>query len=460
MPDARRVVVVGGGVAGLAAAHRLHRADPSIEPTVLEVEDAVGGKLTSVTVGDVEVEAGPDSFVARKPWAIELCAELGIALREPGARGAFAWTDHGLERLPDTALGVPADIDGFARWRGMSRRGRLRGLSDLVRPSRPPEAEESLGALARRRLGHEATEMLIQPLLGGLFAGDVDRLGVRATFPELAGWELDLGSLIAGARGAFRKGRAAGPMFLRPAEGVRALPDALVDAIGANRVVTGARVSSILADPPGWVARAGDRDVGADRVVLATPAHVSSALLEGLAPVAASELAAIPYVSTGVVLLLYPSGTADAVPDATGFVVPRGRAPMTAATFVSRKWPRSEHGDRAVIRCFVGGSGAEDLLDEPDEEIVEAVCRHLAAVLPLPRIAQASRVVRWPRAMPQFGLGHVERVETILGSLPPGIVVAGNAYRGVGVADAVRSANEAAERLLTLAGSEERERVR
>jgi protoporphyrinogen/coproporphyrinogen III oxidase len=460
MPDARRVVVVGGGVGGLAAAYRLDRMDPAVDLTVLEAEDAAGGKLTSVPVGDVEVEAGPDSFVARKPWAIELCAELGIPMREPGARGAFAWTDHGLERLPDTALGVPADMDGFARWHGMSRRGRMRALSDLVRRSRPPEAEESLGSLARRRLGDEATEMLIQPLLGGLFAGDVDRLGVRATFPELAGWERDLGGLIVGARAAYRKGRSAGPIFLRPMEGVRELPDTLVRAIGAHHVRTRAPVSSILADPPGWVVRTHDVDVPADAVVLATPAHVSSALLEELAPVAAAELAAIPYVSTGVVLLTFPAGTADALPDATGFVVPLGRAPMTAATFVSRKWPSAEHGDRAVVRCFVGGAGAEDVLDEPDDEIVEAVCRHLSAVLPLPHVPQASRVVRWPRAMPQFEVGHLERVETILGSLPTGIVVAGNAYRGVGVADAVWSANEAAERLLTGTASKERERVR
>jgi protoporphyrinogen/coproporphyrinogen III oxidase len=460
MTEMRRVVVVGGGVAGLAAAYRLGRADPSIDVMVLEAGDAVGGKLVSVDVGDLEVEAGPDSFVARKPWAIELCAELGITMREPSARGAFVWTDRGLERLPDTALGVPADLDGFARWRGMSRRGRLRALSDLVRRSRPPEQDESIGSLTRRRLGDEATEMLIQPMLGGLFAGDVDRLGVRATFPELAAWERDLGGLIVGARAAFRKGSAAGPMFLRPVGGVPALPLALARAIGLDRIRTAAPVTSIEADGPGWIVRVGDAEVPADVVVLATPAYVSSALLEELAPVAAAEIGAIPDVSTGVVLLVYPSGTADALPDAGGFVVPRGRAPMTAATFVSRKWPSPEHGDRAVIRCFFGGAGAEDVLDESDDEIVEAVGRHLSAVLPLPSVAQASRIVRWRRAMPQFEVGHLERVETIVGSLPTGIVVTGNAYRGVGVADAVRSANEAVERVLAGAASKEREHVR
>jgi oxygen-dependent protoporphyrinogen oxidase len=145
--------------------------------------------------------------------------------------------------------------------------------------------------------------------------------------------------------------------------------------------------------------------------------------------------------------LVYAEGTADALPEATGFVVPRGRAPMTAATFVSRKWPEEAFGTRAVVRCFVGAVGFEDVLDEPDDEIVEAVCRHLAAFLPLPERAEASSVVRWPRSMPQYEVGHLERVRAIETSLPAGIFVTGNALHGVGVADAVRSAGETAERV-------------
>lgn len=461
MTSEARVVVVGGGVAGLATAHRLLAAEPSLDVTLLEAGERTGGKLAGVPVGDLELEAGPDSFVARKPWAIDLCRELGIAMAEPGASGAYVWTDHGLERFPDTALGVPADLDGLTRWRGMSRRGRLRALADLVTRPRPRDADESIGSLARRRLGDEATEVLLQPLLGGLFAGDVDRLGVRATFPELAAWERDFGGLILGARAAFRKGRSAGPMFLRPTEGVSALPRALEVAIGPERIRTGRATTGIRSEDAAFVV--GDLEFRADAVVLATPAWVSSALLEDLAPVAAAELASIPYVSTGVVLLAYPTGTADALPEATGFVVPRGKAPMTASTFVSRKWPSAAFGDRAVVRCFVGGAGAEDLLDEPEDEIVEAVCRHLAAVLPVPSRAEASRLVRWPRAMPQYEVGHLERVARVESSLPPGIVLVGNAYRGVGVADTVRSANDAAEEVLRhLAGeatSSERERV-
>ena len=448
----RRVVVVGGGVAGLAAAHRLIAADASLEVEVLEAAPGPGGRLVAARVGDLEVEAGPDSFVARKPWAVDLCREVGLELVEPGARGAFVWTDRGLVPLPPAALGVPTDLDDLLRWPGLSRSGRARALADLVRKARPTD-DESLGSLLRRRLGDEATELLVAPLLAGLFAGDVDRMGVAATFPELSAWEREFGSLIRGARAAAGTGRDAGPMFLRPEGGVATLPAALADAIGPERLSTSTPVTELGREGHGFVVRADGLERRADAVVLAVPAFIAADLVRGIAGEAAGALTAIPYVSTGVVLLSFADGTADALPEATGFVVPAGKAPMTAATFLSRKWPSPAFGDRAVLRCFVGAAGSEDLLEASDDDIVEAVCRHLAAVVPLPERPQASRVVRWPRSMPQYEVGHLERVATIHEALPAGIVVTGNAYGGVGVADAVRGANEAADGVLAhLAG--------
>jgi protoporphyrinogen/coproporphyrinogen III oxidase len=445
-----RVVVVGGGVAGLATIYRLLRTDPTIEVTVLEAQQRIGGLLMTAEVGDLVLDAGPDSFVARKPWAAELCRELGLALAEPGAHGALAWTTRGLVPLPSSALGIPADIDDLLRWPGMTRAGRLRALTDLVRRKRPRADDESLGALVRRRLGDEAAEVLVAPLLGGLFAGDIDRLSVRATFPELDGWERDFGSLIRGARTAVRASRAAGPMFVKPIGGVSRLPEALGAAIAPERIRTAMPATEVAADAAGFVVHTRHADLPADAVVIVTPAYVAADLLGSAAPAGLRE---IPYAGTGVVLLAYPEGTGDALPSATGFVVPSGAAPMTAATFLSRKWPDPAFGDRAVVRCFVGAFGSEDVLEADDAEIVEAVCRHLAAALPLPERAEATSVVRWPGSMPQYEVGHLERVLSILEELQPGIFLAGNAYRGVGVADAVRSANEAAGGVLAhLAG--------
>lgn len=446
-----RVVVVGAGIGGLATAHALLREEPGLDVVVLEAREGTGGRLRSVRVGDLEVEAGPDSFVARKPWAAELSRELGLELVAPGSSGAFVWTDRGLVPMPASALGVPADLDELARWPGLSRAGRLRALGDLVRRARPHETDEALGSLLRRRLGDEATDVLVAPLLGGLFAGDVDRLGVRATFPELATWERTFGSLIRGAKAALASGRAAGPMFQRPAGGLPSLVDALADAVG-GRVRTSTRVRGVDVAGPEHVVRTDAEDLRTPAVVLATPASVSADVL-GTDATASRHLAAIPYVSTAVVLLVYADGTGDELPDATGFVVPSGRAPMTAGTFVSRKWPDPAHRGRAVIRCFVGAAGSEDVLEAADGDIVDSVCRHLSAALPLPERPEAWLVVRWPRSMPQYEVGHLERVAEIEDALPAGIFVVGNAYGGVGIADTVRGAQETAGRVLAhLAG--------
>ncbi|HEY3263589.1 MAG TPA: protoporphyrinogen oxidase [Actinomycetota bacterium] len=454
VPTAARVVVVGGGVSGLTAAYRLLEADPALELAVLESEPDAGGRLRTATVGDLELEAGPDSFVARKPWAVDLCRELGLELTAPGARDALIWTERGLVPLPESALGIPTDVEEIARWPGLSRRGRVRALVDLVRKARAPKTDESIGSLVRRRMGDEVAERLTGPLLGGLFAGDVDRLGVDATFPELARWERAFGSLIRGARAASRAAADAGPMFLRPRGGVGELPRALLGRVGRARVRLGAPVRSVERDGETFVVRTAREALRAEAVVVATPAFVAAELLHGIDARAAGLLGSIPYASTGVVHLVYPEDTAGALPEATGFVVPRGRAPMTAATFVSRKWPEAAFGTRAVVRCFVGAVGSEDVLDEPDEDIVDAVCRHLAAFLPLPGCPTASSVVRWPRSMPQYEVGHLERVRAIEGSLPAGIFLTGNAYQGVGVADAVRSAGLAAERVRVHLGAE------
>jgi oxygen-dependent protoporphyrinogen oxidase len=446
----RRVVIVGGGVAGLAAAYRL-KASGGHEVSILEADPVLGGKIRSVDVGGLQLDAGPDSLLARKPWAVELCRELGLGpeLVGPSAGAPYVWTEVGLVRFPPGPFGIPAHILELWRWPGMSRVGKLRALGDLVMRARRGEGDEALGKLLRRRLGDQATDALVAPLLGGLFAGDVDRLSVRATFPELAEWERRHGSLMRGARAAAGSARDAPPppMFLRPRGGMIRLPATLGAAL-KDEVHLGIRAEAIERQGSGFfVHSVGGDAFAADAVVLAAPAFVASELLRRIAPEAAAGLSRIPHVSTGVVLLVYPEGTNGPLPESSGFVVGLGKLAMTACTLVSRKWPDPAFGERAVIRCFVGGWGAEDLLDQPDQDIVEGVARQLAAMLSLPTRPAAARVVRWPRSMPQYEVGHLELVAAIERSLPPGIVVAGQAYLGPGIADCVRSANQAAGRI-------------
>lgn len=447
----RRIAVVGAGVSGLTVAYRLAREDADAEPVVLEAADRPGGKLTDVVVGGLRLPAGADSFVSRKPWAVDLCRELGLDLERPGSSGAFLWTPAGLvPMLADAAFGIPADVGDVLRWPGVSGRGRRRALLDLVKGRRRRGGDETLGALLRRRLGAEATERAVAPLLEGLFAGDADRLSVAATFPELADWEATQGSLIRGSQAARRRARDAdpGPMFARPVGGVAALPAALAEALG-DRVRPSCEVSSIVPRGPRWAVRTErGSTIDADAVVLAAGAATCRRLLEPVARRAAADVGAIPAVSTGVVLLVYGRGTRDAFPDGTGFVVPRGRAPMTACTWLSNKWPDPAHEDRAVARCFVGGVGAEDVLDSPDRDLIDACARHLAALVEVPAAPEHAAVVRWPGAMPQYELGHLERVARIREHLPPGIFVTGQPFDGAGVADCVRAANETARSIL------------
>lgn len=428
-----RVAVVGGGIAGLTVAYRLQRR--GLDPVVLEAGGRPGGKLRAIEVGGLRVEAGADAFVARKPWAVELCRELGVPTIGPGASGSYLWTERGLRPFPkDAPFGIPGDLAQVLRWPGLSSRGRRRAVRDLLIRTRKDGQEETLGALLRRRLGDEATDRAVAPLLAGLYAGDVDRLSARATFPELIAWERAQGSLIRGSAAVRRASdrASAGPMFRKPEGGMERLVDALVAALG-DHVRTDAPVASL-------------DDLGpADAIVLATPAFESGRLLAGRAQGVAAELAAIPYVSTGVVALVYQPGTQAGLPEGTGFVVPRGMAPVTACTWLSSKWPDDAWGGRAVLRCYVGAAGEEDVLDAEDADLIGACVRHLAAVLPLPDRPAAAVVHRWPRALPQFERGHLERVARIREGLPAGIFVAGNAYDGVGIPDTVHGAGETAE---------------
>jgi oxygen-dependent protoporphyrinogen oxidase len=444
-----RVVVVGGGVSGLTTAYRLVSGSNDVDVVVLEAGPEPGGKVRSVRVVDLQLDGGPDSVIARKPWAIQLARDLGIGreLVAPSTGVTFVWTDDGLRRFPGGPFGIPIDLRELWGWDGMSRRGRIDALRDLVRKPRREEGDEPLGELLRRRIGDEATDTLVAPLLGGLFAGDVDRLSALATFPELVEWERRHGSLIRGARAAARAATGDGappPMFLRPRGGLRRLTDALAAFLG-DRMRCDMTVEAVGREGPGYLVRAGETEYVADSVVFAAPAFATADLLEDLAPEAARALRSVPHVSTGVVHLVYPEGTGDRLPESSGFVVPKGKLAMTACTLVSRKWPDRVFGDRAVIRCFVGGSGAEDILDQPDDAIAEGVARQLAAILPLPAEPAASRLVRWPRSMPQYEVGHLDRVAVIERTLPPGTFLVGPAYRGPGIADCVRGGNEAAE---------------
>jgi protoporphyrinogen/coproporphyrinogen III oxidase len=460
--QAPHVAVVGAGISGLAAAHALlasRTPDRPLEVTVLEASDTPGGKLLTVDLDGMSVEAGADSFVVRKPWAVELCRELGLAEEVviPGSWGAFVWTRRELVAYPDRSpFGIPSDVGELLRWQGLPRGPKLRALQDLFRPVHRGSGDEALGNLLRRRLGVRASRVLVEPLLGGLHAGDPTRLSVLSTFPELKDWEQKHGSLIRGAKAAMEAtGEEKGhkPMFATLWGGLSRLVDRLVETIGKQRVRMRIPIEALTTVGAGFsvvAGVAGEAPLRADAVILATPAYESARILRTLNKETSSALATIPYASTAVVFLAYPPGTASRLPQGTGFVVPQGEATMTACTWVSRKWPSKEFENRAVLRCFVGRAGNEEALQLPDEELTTVVSREAEEATPIGVEPSTSRVVRWDRSMPQYEVGHLERVARIEETLSglPGIFVAGSAYRGIGIPDCVKQGKEAAERVL------------
>jgi oxygen-dependent protoporphyrinogen oxidase len=448
----RRVVVVGAGITGLTIAYRLRqRADP-LDAVVLEAADTAGGVIRSTRLGDVEIEAGPDSFLVRKPWAVELCDELGLGgdLTDQGATAAQILTDRGLRAIPPGRLGVAASARGLLRWDGMSVGDRLRASAEPIVPRRRDQGDESIGSLARRRLGRGATEAIVVPLLGGLSAGDVDRLSVLATYPELARWEHEDGSLRRGVRRAMRTAggqTSRGTPFATVRGGLQRIVHALVERIGPDRVRMGTPIRGVDRDGDGFAVATDAALERADVVVVTTSAPAAAAMLRDAAPDAAGGLGRIRTVSTAVALFVYPDGTDPLLPDTSGFVAQRRLGlPITAATAISRKWPDPAFGSRAVLRAFAGGDGLDDQVDRPDEEVLDRAAAALARVYGLPAPERAA-LVRLPDAMPQYDVGHLGAVARILASLPAGIHVAGSAFGGVGLPDRVREATALAERI-------------
>ena len=475
-------MVVGGGITGLAAAYRLvagrsGRSRPEV--TVLESSSRVGGKLRTVTVADAVVEAGPDSFVLRKPAAADLCKELGLGahLLVPAASGAYVWARGRLEEFPpESAFGIPSSLESIARWPGLSPRGRASATFDLWRgvPRSARDAQdESAAALVARRLGREAAGVLVLPVLAGIHAADPERMSVAATFPEIRAWERGYGSLVRGARAARRSAStsrsAPPPLFATLDGGLERLPAALAEAIGSDAIHVSSPVDRVEpgADGVRYAVVAGGKAHPADAVVLAAPAAVAAASLDAHAPTAAAAARELRTAGVATVTLVFPAGTADVLPEATGFLAPirsggsarRGLRVITACTWLSRKWPDDSFGDRAVVRCFVGRDGEQDALALDDAELARAVAADVELATPVGVAPAASLVTRWPDGMPQYDVGHLDRVarlEDALSADVPGVVVAGAPYRGVGIADCVRQGDEAAEAVLEhLAGTDD-----
>ena len=459
----RRVVVVGGGIAGLGAAYALSRDPSGPAVTLLEASDRLGGRILSETVGGVVLDAGPDSFVTNKPWGVELARELGLEddllCTATADRSVYVHTRGRLRRYPDgMALMAPTRLWPFLASDFMSLPGKLRLVWEVFTPPGDPAVDESLSQFARRRFGEEAAHAVIGPMMAGIHAGDPDHLSLQSTFPMFKELERRHGSVIrALRRGLHAPARDGGrtlSLFVTLRGGLERLVRALAERLPPGTVRTGTEAAALRRTGAGWSLRLRDgAELEADAVILALPSG-RAARLEGLGPELSAELAGIPYSTTAVANLVYATKDMRRPPRGFGFVVDRRSGlRLSGATFTSTKFPGRAPEGRTAIRCYLGGVGREAAASGTDSEIVAGCREELERLLGLGAEPLAAVVRRWPAATAQYNVGHqarLERVERLLQGRS-GLILAGGSYRGVGIPECARSGREAAR--LAIAGT-------
>jgi protoporphyrinogen/coproporphyrinogen III oxidase len=441
-----RVVVVGGGIAGLTAARRLESTAPDAEIVLLERDELLGGKLQTEHVDGFVIEAAADSFLSRKERGVALCEELGLGGeligRRPEHRRSFVRRGDELHPLPEGLTGmIPASLDALEQSELLSPDGKARFAAEADVPPAPGHADESVASFVSRRLGREAYENLVEPLMTGIYGGDGELLSLHATFPQLRALELEHGSIL---RGLSVPPPSTRPPFVSLRDGIGALVTALRESLVRTQVQVGRAVARIGAGFD--IELAGGETIAAAGVVVATPAFVTARLLADLDPGLAAAHSEIPYASSVVVTLAY--FRADIMPlDGYGYVVPRADGgDVLACTWSSQKWEGRAPEDRVLLRVYAGRYGGRDLTQDPDDALV-ALAQNEVAFLGVTAEPVLTRVHRWPQGMPQYVLGHPERLARIDQALAahPGLAAAGAAYRGVGIPDCIQSGELAAE---------------
>lgn len=460
------VVVVGGGIAGLAAADRVAETLGTTAVLLLEGEPRLGGKIRTERVDGFVIEGGPDCFLASKPAGVELCRGLGLAERLHGTdpRHGRSYVKRGgvLHELPDGLTGlVPSRIGPLLGTPLLSLRGRVRAALEILVPPRRGGTDESIAEFARRRFGDEAYTWLIEPLLGGIFAGDGEALSLAATFPQLRDAEGSHGAilrLMLGQRVWRDNGdHGARPLgFVAPERGLAELVAAL-EARLAGQVRVSTSVTAVHRTAEGWrVELARGAALDARAVILAVPAFAAVDLLVETDARLAAELRGIPFVSTATLSVAFPRAAIRRPLAGYGYVSPRAEGGgVVACTWTSNKFPARAPQGAVLLRFFLGRAGCEDVAGRDDEVLKAVVRAELAGVLGITDEPQLWRIYRWPRGMPQYVVGHRERVARIARRVAalPGLALAGASYRGVGIPDCIASGWSAADAVVALAGT-------
>jgi oxygen-dependent protoporphyrinogen oxidase len=475
----KHIVIIGGGIAGLAAAYYIGKQDHTgIKITLMEQADYWGGKLVTERLpfneGSFIIEGGPDTFVVTKPWGVKLCNELGIAERlrgtNPETKKTYILKDGKLHELPGgLTMMIPTEFGPMIRTGLLSWPAKLRMGLDFILPPDTTNGDETIGAFVTRRLGRSAYENLIEPLMSGIYAGDGDQLSLQSTFPYLRDLELEYGGLVKGAlalrRERMRKTRDNGnspsptpgsrSIFLTPKTGLAEIVEALIQELENSGVdlrlsTTVEEVSQVAGR---YRIRLSDGNaVPAEKVILATPSFVSADLVSGFAPDLAAELRSVEYVSTATVTLAYRESDLPQPLDGYGYVIPRCEGHKAlACTWTSTKFPHRAPEGFALLRVFIGRAGQESEIAWEESTLLKIAREELQLTLGITAEPLLQRIYTWEKAMPQYNRGHVHRLARIESQLDffPGLALAGNAYQGIGIPDCIHSGQLAAEKILS-----------
>jgi oxygen-dependent protoporphyrinogen oxidase len=482
----QKVAIIGGGISGLAAAHRLtelslQRGLP-LEVSILEASSRLGGSICTRSYGDFIVENGPDSFITQKPWALDLCRRLGLAERiiqtNDKYRCTFVAFDGKLHALPEGfVMLAPTQWTSFLRSSLFTWAGKLRFALDLFVPAKSDDEDESLASFVTRRFGREALERVAQPMIGGVYTADPEKLSMKATMPRFLDMERSYGSVI---RGLVRQKKGCPPslyqesetadrhaetapesgarysMFVTLDEGLQALVDALTERISRSAIRLHTPVSRVVPAPGNgiWnVVLASGEALTVQAVVLATPADVTARLISGADPALAADIASISLASSVVLNFVYAREHIPHPLNGFGFVVPavEGRS-IIACSFSSVKFPGRAPEGKVILRVFMGGALQPEIYELSDQEIESAACSDLGLYLGITGAPLSLSLTRHPRSMPQFRVGHLDLVSRIEQQVSRhrGLALAGNAYRGVGIPDCIHSGEQAAESVFKL----------
>ena len=462
----KRLVIVGGGIAGLAATYfaleKAKKISESISLKLLDEKDRLGGCILTEKVNGFVIEGGPDCFLYEKPWALALCERLGLGgriLNTNENRRVLILSNGKLHELPEGfMLMVPTSFTPFIKSSLISWPGKIRMAMDLFIPEKKSDEEESLADFVRRRLGREALEKIAEPLVAGIHAGTPETMGLKSTFPRFLQIEEEYGSLIRGMlarrKMALQWQKREGPqrtMFLTLKDGLGEWVDCLRENIGDEVVGLKKRVMKVKRTEKGdyQVQLSDGTSFEADAIILATPSFITARIVEEMDPKLSEMLLTIPYVSSATVSLAYRRSQIHHPLDAFGFIIPRSeKRKIMASTWTSVKFNDRAPEGNVLLRVFVGGANNEELVNLSDEEMLRMIQEELKDIMDVEGDPILTRIYRWERSMPQYLVGHLEKVARMEGrtNLQPGLFLTGCAYKGIGISDSVHDSEIVAEK--------------